>query len=96
MADTPAVADTPAEPTQTTTAAPAEPAATPAAPALVAPAEPQSALTEKFTDAEWTALKELRVRSTFHTLHVHAAYTRDCVDVGDSACGVEGSICPRR
>lgn len=53
----------PAVPTATTTAAAAEPAAKPEAPADAGTtAEPQNALTKKFTEAEWTALKELRVR----------------------------------
>jgi hypothetical protein len=38
--------------------------------------EPQNALTEKFTEKEWAALKELRVRtikirSTRHLRHTH-------------------------
>ena len=38
--------------------------------------EPQNALTEKFTEKEWAALKELRVRtlkihSTRHLRHIH-------------------------
>ena len=33
--------------------------------------EPQNALTQKFTDAEWKALKELRVSS----IVVHSSYT---------------------
>lgn len=38
--------------------------------------EPQNALTEKFTDKEWAALKELRVRDikfrfTSHFWHTH-------------------------
>lgn len=43
----------------------------------VADEEPQNALTEKFTDKEWAALKELRVRaiktcSTHHFRHTHS------------------------
>lgn len=67
MTETKNVEAAPSElaPSATTTAASAEPAAKPesesvaAAPAAV---EPQNALTKKFTEAEWAALKELRVR----------------------------------
>jgi hypothetical protein len=44
-------------------AKPAEPAST--EPALAdADEEPQNALTQKFTEKEWAALKEFRVRAT--------------------------------
>ena len=66
MTDTSSPADVPAEavPTATTTAAPAEPAPkTEAQDESAAPTttEPQNALTQKFTEAEWAALKELKV-----------------------------------
>lgn len=65
----PAVEDTAAA-TPTTTAAPAEaeaaPAPAPAAEPSAAPEkpevpEPQNELTKKFTEEEWTALKEFKV-----------------------------------
>ncbi|GJE90290.1 SEC14 family lipid-binding protein [Phanerochaete sordida] len=64
--DTEAVAAAPAveAPTATTTAAPAEPASKPEAEsaAAAAAAEPQNALTKKFTVDEWVALRELRTK----------------------------------
>lgn len=70
----PAVEDTAAV-TATTTAAPAEaeaeaaPAPAPAAEPSAAPEkpevpEPQNELTKKFTEEEWTALKEFKVRAS--------------------------------
>lgn len=35
---------------------------------LVTQEEPQNALTGKFTEAEWDALKKLRVRTILHPL----------------------------
>lgn len=52
-------------PTTTATAAPAEPAPKPEAETAAAASsavEPQNALTKKFTEEEWTALKELRTK----------------------------------
>lgn len=50
-------------PTATTTAAPAQPASKPEAESAAAltAIEPQNVLTRKFTEQEWTALKDLRV-----------------------------------
>ena len=46
------------------TAADSDPEAKPTGPAPTdADEEPQNALTEKFTEKEWAALKELRVRA---------------------------------
>lgn len=56
---------------------PTGPAPTEQAPPPEAGEEPQNALTEKFTDKEWAALKELRVRaikirSTCHFRHANS------------------------
>jgi hypothetical protein len=59
-----------------------DPETKPSGPAPTEPApadtdeEPQNALTQKFTEKEWAALKELRVRtikirSTRHLRHTH-------------------------
>jgi hypothetical protein len=39
-------------------------------PALDTDEEPQNSLTQKFTDKEWAALKEFRVRATLPLLHI--------------------------
>jgi hypothetical protein len=40
--------------------------------------EPQNALTEKFTEKEWAALKELRVRTIKFRSTRHFRHTHDC------------------
>lgn len=94
MTDTIAPADTSVEvtvPTATTTAAPAEPAAKPEVQTeSAASTEPQNALTRKFTEEEWTALKEFRVRMVpcYDRYSANMACTSD-----QTARDMEGCIC---